>query len=294
MQAPVVILSPHFDDAVLSCWSLLVSDPKPTVVNVFGGAPDAGVPLTRWDRLTRARNPRERALERAREDSAVLQSVGCEPVNLHFTDYTYRKGDQDTGPLVVALLERLEAGWHVYSPAGIGGHPDHLVVRAAAVSLLRRGFDVTLYAELPYAMNYGWPHWLTGADPDPHLDVTLDWSEPLSLAEVAIRPEDADVVRLERTQVARKLEAIRGYRTQYSGMRKHFSDEDSLEYELRWPLARPSLTRAQALRYEFLWRAGVRRGSRVEQLTRGRALRRLRPSAGSRLGRLLRERGTRA
>ena len=289
---PGIVLSPHFDDAVLSCWSVLTVRPAPTVVNVFASIPDEHAPLSPWDRLTRARDARERALARVEEDAHVLSTLDIEPINLDFEDSVYREGEQDTGPIVLALLDRLRPGARVYAPAGIGGHPDHFAVRAAAVSLLRRGFDVTLYGELPYAMHYGWPHWVTGAEPDPYLDVTVDWQSRLSYGEVDLRAEDATVVRLDRKAMEAKLRAVRTYRTQYSGMRKLFSDEDSLAYEVYWPLSQPSLTRAQKLRYEILWRAGARRGSKIERLMQGRVLRRIRPSAGSRMGQLLRQRGS--
>ena len=44
------------------------------------------------------------------------------------------------------------------APAGIGGHPDHLLVRAAAFTLRDDGHTVALCAELPHAIRHGWPH----------------------------------------------------------------------------------------------------------------------------------------
>ncbi len=41
--AETIILSPHFDDAVLSCWHLLAGAGAVLVVNVFAGEPPAGV-----------------------------------------------------------------------------------------------------------------------------------------------------------------------------------------------------------------------------------------------------------
>ena len=49
MSPDTVILSPHFDDAVLSCWHLLASAGEVLVVNVFAGEPPAGT-LGWWDR----------------------------------------------------------------------------------------------------------------------------------------------------------------------------------------------------------------------------------------------------
>ncbi|HEY1227015.1 MAG TPA: GNAT family N-acetyltransferase, partial [Ramlibacter sp.] len=46
VHADTVVCSPHFDDAVLCCWSVLDRDKDCAVVNVFTGAPDAG--FTSW------------------------------------------------------------------------------------------------------------------------------------------------------------------------------------------------------------------------------------------------------
>ena len=46
-QAPELVLSPHWDDAVLDCWSLLASSRELTVVNVFAGIPG---PNPMWGR----------------------------------------------------------------------------------------------------------------------------------------------------------------------------------------------------------------------------------------------------
>jgi LmbE family N-acetylglucosaminyl deacetylase len=291
VASAVVILSPHLDDAVLSCWTLLAREREVTVINVFSGVPSADLPLSPWDRLTGAGDPRERALERLREDAEVLASIGCQPVNLTFLDNQYRGGEQDVGPLRDEIVAHIDGSPTVYAPAGIGANPDHFAVRAAAVAMLRRGFSVMLYAELPYACHYGWPHWVTGADPDPYLDVAWDWERVLTYGEASVSPQAATVRRLDPDERSAKHAAVRGYRTQYSGMEKLLAHGDALDYEAFWPLEPEAAGRLRSLRYEALWRLGVRRGSRLEQLSRRAALRRLRPGADSRLGRMLRERG---
>jgi LmbE family N-acetylglucosaminyl deacetylase len=290
----VVILSPHLDDAVLSCWSILTSRRPVTVINVFTGAPDAGTPLSRWDRLTGARDPRERGRERVQEDSEVLEKLGCEPINLGFIQDDYRGHPQDAGEVLDGILPRVTRSATVYAPSGIGAHPDHLTVRAAAVALHRKGFAVTLYGELPYASHYGWPHWITAAEPNPYLDVTHDWRRILDHAESAVSPEAAEIRRLDPEAQSAKLSAVQGYRTQFSGMERLLRHDDALAYEVFWPLENRSVGRLQSLRYELLWKVGVRRGSRLDQVARHPALRRIRPKAGSRVGRLLQSRGQRA
>ncbi len=46
------ILSPHLDDAVLSCWHLLEQPGELIVINVFAGVPEDGGRLAWWDQGT--------------------------------------------------------------------------------------------------------------------------------------------------------------------------------------------------------------------------------------------------
>jgi LmbE family N-acetylglucosaminyl deacetylase len=286
------VLSPHFDDAILSCWSVLSREPGTAAINVFTAAPAGDVPLTSWDRFTGARDPRERMLERAREDAEALERVGVRPVNLPFVINDYRRREQDVKPLVSQIRLHLN-GSTIYAPAGIGRHPDHFAVRAAAVWLLAQGFAVILYGELPYCCHYGWPHWVHGGEPDPHLDVTFDWKQSLGYGDVSVAPEAAVITELSPREQEEKLSAIRMYRTQYSGMARLLAAEDALRYEVFWPLEPTNHGRLRSLSQQLLWNLGARRGSRLDRLFHHRVLRRLRPRSDSRVGRLLRSRGTR-
>lgn len=44
MTCPIVIVSPHPDDAVLSCWHLLDDPGQVSVINVFAGVPPTAEP----------------------------------------------------------------------------------------------------------------------------------------------------------------------------------------------------------------------------------------------------------
>jgi LmbE family N-acetylglucosaminyl deacetylase len=288
-----VILAPHSDDAVLSCWSVLRKPPAKTVVTVFAGTPSDDAPMSWWDTFTGATSAQARAHERRQEDAEVLGRLGARSVALGFLEGSYRGGEQDAGPLLGAIRPIAASGAMVYAPAGIGRHPDHFAVRAAAIALLARGVPVTLYADLPYASHYGWPHWLTGDEPDPYLDIALDWDRALRHGEVSVAPGDAEVVELAPEEQAEKRDAVRAYRSQYSGMERLLAQEDALRFELFWALDPADPTPLQSLRQDLLWRLGVRRGSRLDRVLRRPALRRLRPSAGGRLGRALRDQGTR-
>ena len=106
------------------------------------------------------------------------------------------------------LGDVVPAASKVYVPAVLGTpHGDHVRVRAYGEALARHGMPVELYADMPYAVVYGWPHWVTGDQPDPHLDVDAYWS-----AQPGPSPR---VVTLDDEQAAAKLEAMRAYATQF-------------------------------------------------------------------------------
>jgi hypothetical protein len=213
--APVVVLSPHLDDAVLSAWSVLMTDADVRVVNVFTGAPPAGS-VAQWDRLAGATDSAEFMCGRVEEDRKALTMAGREPVNLHLLDSQYRDSRRPPSfrELDDALVAALPAASHIYAPAVLGGrHSDHELVRNWAVAL--QGHDVTLYAELPYAAEYGWPSWVTGEDVDPRLDPDVFWQMTPNRVLPAGERDGAHVERLRPADAASKLEAMRAYVTQW-------------------------------------------------------------------------------
>ena len=223
------ILSPHLDDAVLSCWHLLAGPADVTVINVFAGVPASAGADAWWDRLTGATDSRQRMHERVEEDRRALALAGRVPVNLDFLDHQYREAEQPLSPIVAQIEGLLAPGTHVYAPAALDDHADHALVRAAALELGQTGCPVSLYADLPHGTLHGWPAWVTGAEPDPHVDVELD---------AAAR--------------ARKLAAVRAYATQLQGLAqlagRPLHDRETLRYEVLWRLpgaARSSLAHAQ-------------------------------------------------
>jgi len=240
-DAPELLLSPHWDDAVLDCFTLLDSDRELRVVNVFAGVPPAGK-LTLWDAITGATDSAARARERLAEDAVALARAGREPVNLALLDAQYRPDPQALRlhELDSALSAQVRSASRLYVPAGIGAHPDHVFVRRYGRLLLRFGVPVTLYADLPYCIFHGWPRWVDGEERDLAPNVDAYWESFLGAVEEMPPLQDAEIVRLDEAQREAKLAAMRSYRTQYPslnyGARVVLGDPAINGFEVRWEL----------------------------------------------------------
>jgi LmbE family N-acetylglucosaminyl deacetylase len=215
-SAPTVVLSPHVDDAVLSVWSVVGDAGDAEVVNVFAGVPEDGPP-PRWDRLAGATSRKAHMEARLDEDLAALALAGRTAAYLPFLDRHYRSdgppGQDEVGRAVEAVVP---AASLLYAPAGIGAHEDHVLVRDAALDLSRRlGIPLRLYAELPYAVRYGWPAWVTGDQTGTDDAAGLDWDMYLSAAPIARASLTPRVRRFDDAQMEAKLTAMKRYGTQF-------------------------------------------------------------------------------
>lgn len=240
-QAPALLLSPHWDDAVLDCWSLLASDRELHVVNVFAGVP-AGGRKTTWEAIIGVQDCAERARGRIAEDALALADAGRRPFNLPLLDREYRGAPfaVGLGDLDRALSSEVESASRVYVPAGIGGHVDHVLTRRYGCALLGAGMPVTLYADLPYCVFHGWPAWVDGAPPEPRRSVDAYWQSFLSAVPAMPPLRAAEVVRLDAPSAGAKLRAIQRYEMSLNyGFRRLLADPAFHGFEVRWDLIGP-------------------------------------------------------
>jgi len=171
-----VYLSPHLDDAVLSCggriWQQVQAGEHVLVVTVFAGTPAAGTPLSPFAQELHARweHPADAAARRREEDLAALARLGAEAAHWPYTDCIYRQTPDGRFPyaskealwgkvhpaekgLVAEVAARLTAlplmlDGVIYTPLGVGHHVDHQIVRRAAET---SGPTLTYYEDFPYA-----------------------------------------------------------------------------------------------------------------------------------------------
>ena len=206
----IVIVSPHFDDAVLSCWTLIDSGADVTVLTVFTeGPPRAGF-VADWDADTGV-DSSTRMRQRADENRAALALARARPVDLGALEGIYGGGDVDRG----ALRPYLTGADAVYVPAGVGVehvNREHVVVRDTCLAVRR---DCGFYADQPYSL------------------FRDDTELPAGL-EAGL---DRNVAVLEGEQRSRKARAIAAYAGEIAKLERAFgpiTEPDRLAYEVFW------------------------------------------------------------
>jgi LmbE family N-acetylglucosaminyl deacetylase len=241
-QAGPVVVSPHLDDAVLSAAAQLVR-PGARVVTVFAGLPPDGAAPGSWDRLTGATDPRRRVEERWHEDDEAMAALGVvDPVRLafpdgqHLDDPSIRIGIDG---VVQALRPHLTGVREVWVPAAVGGHPDHLAARDAAMAAADREAVVHHFADVPYSIPYGWPPSVDGADPrSPYLDVEQWLVDELADVGLDATALQRSVHQLDEETLTRKVNAMASYRSQIPALdpRGVLADGDRavVGFEVSW------------------------------------------------------------
>lgn len=181
-----IFLSPHPDDAVLSCggwiYELAQNGERPIVITIFGGDAPADVPRSEF-----ARSLQERwqlgddvPARRRDEDRAACDRLGCYLIHLPFADAVYRVApgtrhhlyaseeaifgevrDADIIDQVAWAVEarlRQVANARVVVPLTAGRHVDHVITREAAERLNaeRIYYEDYPYAEQPEYMAHVW------------------------------------------------------------------------------------------------------------------------------------------
>jgi LmbE family N-acetylglucosaminyl deacetylase len=199
------VLSPHLDDAALSCWHQLEL-PDSQVTTVFAGIPDHGTPSA-WDKLTGQTDARAVMALRRSENERALRDVPATIVNLDYLDRPYTSEPRDVVEMADAVESTSNTDASFIAAAGIGRylrhHPDHVTTRDIGLELLGRGREITFYADLPYmlpARNFrDWPSRLSSE----RIKRALDLS-------VTIEPHE-----LTPQEQQRKQAAVRAYSSQW-------------------------------------------------------------------------------
>lgn len=178
MMDRAVFVSPHLDDAALSCGGgiarLVRAGAPVTVVTIFTADQPLGEPLSPLALRSHASwgVGDQPFAARREEDRAGLSLLGTELEHLGLLDAIYRRSPSGqalyTNPLVAPAPDDVERylprivaalgdsaatahlGGRVFCPAGIGGHVDHELTRMA-VERVAKADAIVYYDEYPYS-----------------------------------------------------------------------------------------------------------------------------------------------
>ena len=172
-----IYLSPHLDDAVLSCGGTIArhiaAGQQVLVITVCAGMPPAGTPFNALAQELHAAYGSDDAWTaqelRLHEDATAMEAIGADFMWLDFLDSIYRMPEAyvsdptifgrlvPNDPLSADIADFMDALHKrcpdaiVYAPLGVGNHVDHQAVFGAAKTLALAKHSVTFYEDLPYA-----------------------------------------------------------------------------------------------------------------------------------------------
>jgi LmbE family N-acetylglucosaminyl deacetylase len=152
----VAVVSPHLDDAVLSCGEVMSRLDDCVVLTVFAGSPPSWGIHRLWDHdLSGFPEGTDVVAARLGEDDAALGILGAGAARLNFLDEQYRQPGTDpsleeVGGQIGAGVDGIGATT-VLMPLGLG-HNDHRLAAAGCrgAALERSHLQWFAYLDLPY------------------------------------------------------------------------------------------------------------------------------------------------
>jgi LmbE family N-acetylglucosaminyl deacetylase len=140
-----LLLSPHPDDVVYSAFSVLSDPTRPKLAIVFFNVTG----FTRFGLLPVAFVTTARTLE----DYLIMTVAGSTVSYLFLPDTLARRESPEAADLEARLHFKDLHPRRIVAPLGVGGHPDHVLVRNVAISLWHKteSAELFLYEDLPYA-----------------------------------------------------------------------------------------------------------------------------------------------
>jgi hypothetical protein len=262
------LLSPHFDDAVLSCGGTIAvlaeRGEAVTVLTLFGGEPVP--PYSPFAQKLHARwgAPRNVVRLRRAEDTAALARLDARAQHEQVPDAIYRRDRQ--GNWLYANEEALSSGsyhpseeWitfylcervaatvgsldcRLYAPLGIGGHVDHVIAFDTGRLLHAAGYEVLFYEDFPYVLR-------DKASYQQRIEHLEGWT-----------PE---ITTFSEPCLLLKIEAFQYYRSQLTTV---FPDTATIaEPFRRWAM---SVSGSDQIAGERYWRAPRERASQLQPST---------------------------
>ena len=201
LSGPLVVISPHLDDAIFSLGAAIARAARDgvhvTVLTVLAGDPESVSPPGRWDARAGFRTAGDAARARREEDRRASAIVGSQSAWLPFSDDQYDRGADDE-TIAGVVLSAIGAATTVLFPGFPLENEDHAWLANLMLPKLDRE-RVLLYVEQPYAANAD--RW-DGPDSSVPLAATLpDRLKKLN----ACRAYSSQISLLGRSAMARML-----------------------------------------------------------------------------------------
>lgn len=173
IPAVVIVLSPHFDDGVLSLGGFMSGSPTPVVVATLFAENPSDTIKSRWDTISGFASSAEAVAARTEENKLALERVGAHPLNLRYLDLQYRYGKNSAlrEQIVQSVKKDIEITIDafstakeisIYGPAEFGPditHPDHKIVHDAFTEVAREKWSAKnirffYFEDFPYVANF--------------------------------------------------------------------------------------------------------------------------------------------
>jgi len=159
---PILVVSPHLDDAVFSVGQLLASWSGATVLTVFAGTPFKER-ITPFDVRSEFRNSTHAMISRWHEDDRALKRFNARPVRLSHLDHQYRTPEEtpDVTGIISDIHRVAEAikATKLIGPLGLR-HVDHEITAKCCIEAGRvLNAELWLYEDIPSRVL--WPEEVT-------------------------------------------------------------------------------------------------------------------------------------
>jgi LmbE family N-acetylglucosaminyl deacetylase len=151
---PVLVISPHLDDAVLSCGQLIKSHLDTTITTVLAGFPP-GTHAGWSARTTGLPIAKDANLKRREEDQSASRALGARTEWIDLPAQEYVPGAPSPERLMeiqqaVAAAVAAAGARSVFLPLGVT-HPDHIAVSdAALLAVSDSKLEAYVYMDMPY------------------------------------------------------------------------------------------------------------------------------------------------
>lgn len=198
----IIVISPHFDDAALSTWTILNDSSKKSkikLLTICGGIPQLKTKISSADYKCGFSSATQAAIERIKEDIDFCYKKDIEYVHLDELDNPYT-GKKNLKQLISKLNVYIQKNDIVYAPLGIGNHPDHIITRDAIINIfLKKNIYLFLYFDYPYASLF---------------DFTKIHRDTFDFSNYSLKIAVVKKIHLNESKLSQKINDLEIYRSQ--------------------------------------------------------------------------------